>query len=239
MGKFVDLTGKRFNRLLVIKKTTKNSDNRWLWECVCDCGKTCYRTRSSLIRKDTSVKSCGCYIYDFAKTRRIQNKIIKHDNYFEIVTNKGSIFVDNSDYDKVNNYHWRIHKNYATAIVWSDGKHKSIWMHKLITGPIEKGFDVDHINRNTLDNRNINLRVVKHYQNKQNVKLNENNTSGFRNISYNKKTGKYFVSFRYKTKQYSVGCFKTIEKSVEKLKNKRKQVMSEEDYKIYEDSLSI
>ena len=59
----VDLTGKRFGRLLVIKMTTtKKSENYpygvGVWECQCDCGKIVTRQTRSLIRKGSN--SCGC-----------------------------------------------------------------------------------------------------------------------------------------------------------------------------------
>lgn len=33
-----DLTGKRFDRLYVIKLDEKNKSNEYLWLCKCDCG---------------------------------------------------------------------------------------------------------------------------------------------------------------------------------------------------------
>jgi len=59
---FIDLTGQRFGRLVVVKlsdlKTGKR--NQKLWECQCDCGKTAYVTSHSLRKGYTT--SCGCYI---------------------------------------------------------------------------------------------------------------------------------------------------------------------------------
>lgn len=112
-------------------------------------------------------------------------------------------------------------------------------MHKAIMGDFDKGFDIDHINRNTLDDRKTNLRVVAHYQNLQNVNRNRNNSSGYRNISFNNKTGLYQANFCYNSKRYSVGTYKSLETAIQKLNAKRKKVMSEEDFKIYEASLSF
>lgn len=38
MGKFVDLTGKRFNRLVVIERDVTKGKKRTYWNCRCDCG---------------------------------------------------------------------------------------------------------------------------------------------------------------------------------------------------------
>lgn len=242
MGKFNDLTGKIFGKLTVIKRVEKPADKKSVgvyWLCDCDCGNNAIRTSYQLKRKDTTMKSCGCYVYEFAKTRKIYNKTITHENYIEILSNDKSILIDREDYEKLKEYHWKIHKNYAIAQYYKNGKPHILSMHHLIIGKPEKGYDVDHINRNSLDNRKNNLRTVKHYQNKQNVKLNINNSTGYRNISYIKKTGLYEAHFTYKSKKYNLGLHKTIDLALEKLKKKRKLIMDEEDYKIYEDSLFV
>ena len=56
MGKFIDLTGKRFGRLVAIKPFKKEGIIRW--ECQCDCGNTA-RPVGATLRNGTS-QSCGC-----------------------------------------------------------------------------------------------------------------------------------------------------------------------------------
>jgi hypothetical protein len=57
MSKLIDLTGRRFGKLLVIKKgETINKHVRW--ECLCDCGKTAYPAGNNL--KNGTTTSCGC-----------------------------------------------------------------------------------------------------------------------------------------------------------------------------------
>jgi hypothetical protein len=58
MGKFIDLTGKRFGRLIVIKRAN-NKSNNVCWLCRCDCGNEKIITREHLRRGYTT--SCGCY----------------------------------------------------------------------------------------------------------------------------------------------------------------------------------
>lgn len=38
MGKFKDLTGMKFNKLLVIEQAGHDKYNKILWRCKCDCG---------------------------------------------------------------------------------------------------------------------------------------------------------------------------------------------------------
>lgn len=59
MGKFIDLTGKKFGRLTVIKRTSDNKRGKAQWICKCDCGKTTHPILgTSLTRGHT--QSCGC-----------------------------------------------------------------------------------------------------------------------------------------------------------------------------------
>lgn len=58
MSRKIDLTGQRFERLVVIKEAGNTADGRIQWYCRCDCGKTTTSTTTNLRRKHT--KSCGC-----------------------------------------------------------------------------------------------------------------------------------------------------------------------------------
>ena len=62
----IDLTNKKFNRLLVVRQAP-HKNNKVMWECLCDCGNTVYVTSHSLIAATT--KSCGCYTKDRIKDK--------------------------------------------------------------------------------------------------------------------------------------------------------------------------
>lgn len=59
----IDLTGKRFGRLLVIKRAGtavgRNGQKVPTWECLCDCGNTATIRGSNL--RSGATTSCGCY----------------------------------------------------------------------------------------------------------------------------------------------------------------------------------
>lgn len=61
MGKYIDLTGKTFNRLTVISVAGKTDSGNYKWECRCDCGVVKIVSSDHLTRKKQSVQSCGCY----------------------------------------------------------------------------------------------------------------------------------------------------------------------------------
>lgn len=55
--KFIDLTGQRFGRLIVIRYVGTIKTHR-SWECLCDCGKVCILPGARLRTGNT--RSCGC-----------------------------------------------------------------------------------------------------------------------------------------------------------------------------------
>ena len=76
MASFVDLTGKRFGRFLVLNRcpiTKSGSQYRTMFHCVCDCGNVRDVCASSL--KGGLSMSCGCLHYEtLAKTKRTHGK---------------------------------------------------------------------------------------------------------------------------------------------------------------------
>jgi hypothetical protein len=86
------------------------------------------------------------------------------------LSNGMSTIVDDSDYDwlmKVG-HSWSFDR-YAYFSKRRKGKRRSVRMHRLIArkmfGEIPNGLDVDHINRDKLDNRRDNLRLLTRSQN--------------------------------------------------------------------------
>ncbi len=54
----LELTGKRFGRLVAVGPTRLRSGSNILWKCYCDCGKIVYPSACSLANGST--RSCGC-----------------------------------------------------------------------------------------------------------------------------------------------------------------------------------
>ena len=77
-------------------------------------------------------------------------------------------------------YNWSFFKNYVCR---SDSKHKIVKLHKIVWqyyhGKIPEGYEVDHKDRNTLNNQIKNLRLATKKQNVQNRGKQKNNTSGY------------------------------------------------------------
>ena len=98
-------------------------------------------------------------------------------------------------------------KNY----VYGKHKDKRIALHRLLTTACTS-MDIDHIDGDTLNNTNENLRQVTHAENMQNRKgANSNNKSGIRNVYWNELNKNWRVYLWLETgKRQNVGSFKDI-----------------------------
>lgn len=60
MSALIDITGQRFNRLVVLRRAAIEDGGNLRWECRCDCGNITTSLGSHL--KNGGVKSCGCLL---------------------------------------------------------------------------------------------------------------------------------------------------------------------------------
>lgn len=67
----IDMTGKKYNKLFVIKRVENDKDGNAKWLCKCDCGNT-FIAHGSRIRSG-KVKSCGCLQKEVAR-KMVQEK---------------------------------------------------------------------------------------------------------------------------------------------------------------------
>ena len=67
----VDITNKRFGRLVAIKPTDKRVNRNVIWSCLCDCGKEVFQRVNTL--NSGLVVSCGCYIKEINSKRMLDN----------------------------------------------------------------------------------------------------------------------------------------------------------------------
>jgi hypothetical protein len=66
------MIGKRFGRLVVVSESGRTKTGIAMWECQCDCGNTTIVRGTHL--REGSVRSCGCYNSEVAKTRAKHGK---------------------------------------------------------------------------------------------------------------------------------------------------------------------
>ncbi len=83
--RFIDLRGKTFNRLEVLRRLP-TLNKRTLWECRCSCGKIVPVEASNL--KNGHAKSCGCFNIEQVRVRSIthgQTGTVLHNTWRRIL----------------------------------------------------------------------------------------------------------------------------------------------------------
>ena len=86
---------------------------------------------------------------------------------------------------------------------------------------------IDHINRDTTDNRISNLRGCTQSQNMANTPTKGNNTSGFRGVSWHKNMGQWRADICHHGKQHSLGHFSDPEAAHEAYKKAHVEAFGE------------
>lgn len=108
MGKFEDLTGRKFNKLTVLGLGKRNSCGQIQWKCKCDCGNIVFVTTSYL--KSGHTKSCGCLNKEKSANRLKTKKFIDAKNNYR----KANFLVEGTSLALINPKH--IRKNNKTGV---------------------------------------------------------------------------------------------------------------------------
>lgn len=95
------------------------------------------------------------------------------------------------------------HSGNTDYVVNSDG----IPLHRFIMGEPQKGYTIDHINRDGLDNRVCNLRFATFSQNNMNKGVQKNNTSGCTGVDWHKAKGVWRARIKINRKTIELGNF--------------------------------
>lgn len=148
--------------------------------------------------------------------------ILKNKRYEKI----GEAIVDLDNHNIVKDKRWSMSVD-GYAVTRIDGKLK--FLHYLIMG-IEsvEGMVVDHIDRNKLNNRAENLRLIEKHKNHMNHKGYRNNKSGFTGVVFDKGRNKWKALIHINKKQKLIGRFSNIEDAIIARLNAELQYYGEE-----------
>jgi hypothetical protein len=129
----------------------------------------------------------------------------------EIYCKDKVILIDKGDLKKISMCGWHIGSGGYGLV--KNKKYEGL-MHHFIMGKPPKNMVTDHINRNKLDNRKCNLRIVPHYINTRNTGNHRTNTSGFKGICWCKKDKRFKAKLSVNNKTINLGQFKDIQDAV-------------------------
>lgn len=150
---------------------------------------------------DTSEKAIQWLIEKSEEFGMIKNKYRLIDNeYYEVQLNNDKIFFcDKEDIDIVKQYIWHEKKSKNTSYVYgTESKDKKIIFHRIIKpwGTDNEWKQVDHIDRNGLNNRKLNLRNGDNSINNLNQAQREDNISGKTGVHYSNYDNCWIVQWK-------------------------------------------
>lgn len=149
-----------------------------------------------------------------------KNGYLHEDGYGRLIlSQRQEAIVDSADLEWLTQWKWCAQLQWRTGKYYAlrtNKKGRGIFLHRTIMGlGAYKNDPVDHINNIGLDNRRTNLRIVTRSANRLNVGVQPNNTSGFRGVYFDKKSGKWVAQRFHHRKNHRLGYFDSKEEAAQ------------------------
>jgi len=210
----------KFCSRICSNKNRRRSDENGFFDRVCkNCGIRFKTKRSSNYCSTQCYSKLKFGVRDFPEPLPVQGA-----RWVELGYGTFSL-IDETDYELVSNVLWRLHKRgYAYRLV----KGQNIYLHRFIMeshlGKIRE--TIDHINGDKLDNRKCNLRVATQSQNNANQKMQENTTSEYKGVCFNRnlKANCWRAYIRHNYKMINIGSFSSEEAAARAYDQKAKEL---------------
>ena len=142
--------------------------------------------------------------------------------------------VDDDDHERLSKYRWTadVRKSGVYAKRYIDKRSGAkrmriiIYLHMSVMGHPRGGMQIDHKDRNPLNNTKENLRVCTALQNRSNSKSWKENKFGYRGIT-KRPSGRYGAYIMQNYKKICIGTFKTAELAALAYDQKAKELFGE------------
>lgn len=134
------------------------------------------------------------------------------------------VSVDDEDY-YLDQYNWHIGKRdgYVYGYIKKLGQ---VRLHRYVTNALP-GEEVDHKDGNKLNNTKENLRRCTKAQNMCNSVKYSTNKSGYKGVSFHKRSGKWQSTIMKNQKKIYIGLFDTPQEAAQAYDNKAKELFGE------------
>jgi|SRR5262245_6673751 len=143
---------------------------------------------------------------------------------------RGYALVDEDDFMWLRRFNWHLNaQGYAARRrrLGEENEREIVLMHREILG-LEKGDSrqVDHRNRDKLDNRRENLRILAPWQQGHNMLRQGNFSSQHRGVSWDKKTGKWIAYVHVQGTKHVAGYFTDEQEAARWARKLRRKLLS-------------
>lgn len=176
------LQGKIIQSWQVIRFEGMNEQGEEMYRCRCTL---CNRTSTKKLGEIKNSKGAGCQYckpqYDF---------IVKGNQAAGILPCGTKFYIDKDMIESISQFWW--HRGPKNYVVSEQRGLPKLYLHRLVMGLSTNDEGIaDHINRNPLDCRRDNLRMVTPQQNSMNKSLQSNSQTGYVGVAYISSRGVY------------------------------------------------
>lgn len=143
--------------------------------------------------------------------KRKPAKIVEYSDHIAIIANNtGREFIFDKDMkEKLQGYGWN--KNGPGYLHARVNGEMTFAHHLVVKKPGPRLGVVDHINRNPLDNRRVNLRIISQSENLVNSCRRSDNRTGYKGVAFNRERGKFIAFANKNRRRIFIGRFDTAE----------------------------
>ena len=198
MGKRIDLTGKRYGRLVAVRQAGKGKRGcHLLWECVCDCGNRKIIRSADLRNKKT--QSCGCLRKEKATKHGMRNSSTYKSwhSMLQRCTNKNNTRF--SDYGG---------RGINVCERWLKFEN---FLEDMGIRPLNTTIDrIDNNGNYAPSNCKWSMPTAQ----AKNQRIYSNNKVGNRGVHFRISSGKYQASISVNGKRYHLGSYDTAEEAI-------------------------
>jgi hypothetical protein len=199
----VDLTGRRFGKVVALAPTDKRANGSVVWHCVCDCGTHFETSERNLVRGFTT--HCGC---SRKKRKHARKKDLTGRRFGELTA-----LAPTGRRTKTGSVYWRCR--------CSCGKTCEVSENALVHG---RTVSCGHIRQQIRESVHDRLHFVDHTCVEALIrKTRSDNTTGHTGV-YRKKNGRYCARITFQGKTHYLGTYDSLEAAVAARKR------GEEDY---------
>lgn len=161
-----------------------------------------------------------------------------------LLTQDKVALVSDEHYDYLSKFNWHYHKQltrysgYARRnIPLLTGRQSTIFIHQVIIQRlgliVPYNYEIDHKDRDGLNNQNDNLRVISRTISMFNMKLRTDNSSGYRGVCFDVRHYKWKAYIKLSKERINLGTFETRLEAIEA------RLKAEERYKKYIDPVEL
>jgi hypothetical protein len=211
-AKFDDLTGQKFGRLTVLKKSEKKANNGTYWDVICDCGNTNTPPVLAHNLRSGMTKSCGCY-------KKVANRTIARTRKKLKTVNAKRINLKGQQFGDLTVLSLSLKRGQNNTRLWlckcSCGEKIHLHGYSLIHGHYKSCGCKRDTKRDAGAREHIKQdRVAGTRKSALKAKLHKDNKSGHKGVIWMDKRQKWKAYIGFQGKQITLGYFNNLDDAI-------------------------